>query len=106
MSGSTISTNAQLIRANIKLENDTHCFFIRELMNGAENAYDHITLFAQKYPVRVKFNEPDLKHLRQVIREIRDFISPTLLGKVIREKVIREIRLLGNRLLGKLATGY
>lgn len=65
MSGSTISTNAQLLRANIKLENDSHCFFTREI-NGGENAFERVTLFAQKYTVRVKLTNADLKHLRQV----------------------------------------
>lgn len=67
ISRSTASTNnSQIFGENIKLETDSHCFFVREqsFSNGMEEK--SLPLFAQKYTVRVKFTSSDLKRLRMV----------------------------------------
>ena len=67
ISRSTASTNtSQIFGENIKLETDSHCFFVREQSFGNGMEERSAPLFAQKYMVRVKFNSPDLKRLRMV----------------------------------------
>ena len=83
ISRSTASTNAsQIFGENIKLETDSHCFFVREQSFGNGMEERSLPLFAQKYMVRVKFTSPDLKRLRMV----RGSFKTTLRIKIASKK--------------------
>jgi hypothetical protein len=57
--------HSRLLGANIKLESDGHCFFIRERV--LNEGFEKTTLFAKKYAVRIRLLDEDLKRLRMVV---------------------------------------
>jgi hypothetical protein len=57
--------HSRLLGANIKLDSDGHCFFVRERV--LEEGFEKSTLFAQKYPTRIRLVDEDLKRLRMVV---------------------------------------
>ena len=63
---SSLSANSQMLGIGVKIETDSHCFFIREQLSGVGNGEERSMLFAQKYSSRVKLTSNDLKRLRNV----------------------------------------